>query len=71
MISSGKKSVVKVWDLSDNYNLLNALNINYSINSKIYNCTTLFTENKGNFLMISSNENQTEDYTKIYYFNTK
>ena len=71
MISSGKKSVVKVWDLSDNYNLLYALNINYSINSKIYNCTTLFTENKGNSLMISSNENQTEDYTKIYYFNTK
>ena len=71
LISSGKKSVVKVWDLSDNYNLLYTLNINYSTNSIIYNCTVLFTENKGNFLIISSNENQKEDYTKIYDFNTE
>ena len=31
----------------------------------------IYTENKGNFLIISSNENQKEDYTKIYDFNTE
>ena len=71
LISSDKSCVVIVWDLSNNYNLLFSLKINYSKNSIIYNCTAFFSENKGNYLITSSNENQEEDYTKIYDFNTK
>ena len=71
LISSDKSCVVIVWDLSNNYNLLFSLKIDYSKNSIIYNCTAFFSENKGNYLITSSNENQEEDYTKIYDFNTK
>ena len=70
LISSGKKSEVKIWDLSDNFNLLFSLKINYSENTCIYSCILFFSENKGNYLITSSNENQNEDYTKIYDFNT-
>jgi len=71
LITSGKKSVVKVWDLSDNYKLLYSLDINYSVNTNIYSCTLFFSENKGNYLIVSSNENKDEDYTKIYDFYTQ
>ena len=71
LISSGKNSEVKVWDLSDNYSLLFSLKIDYSINTNIYSCILFFSENKGNYLITSSNENKDEDYTKIYDFNTK
>ena len=71
LISSGKKSEVKIWDLSDNFNLLFSLKINYSENTCIYSCALFFSENKGNYLITSSNENSDEDYTKIYDFNTQ
>lgn len=70
-ISSGKPSEIKVWDLSYNYNLLFSLKINYSINTLIYSSILFFSENKGSFLITSSNENSQEDYTKIYDFNTQ
>jgi len=71
LISSGKKSEVKIWDLSDNFNLLFSLKINYSKNTCIYSCALFFSENKGNYLITSSNENSNQDYTKIYDFNTQ
>ena len=71
LISSGKKSEVKIWDLSDNHKLLFSLKINYSENTCIYSCALFFSENKGNYLITSSNENRREDYTKIFDFNTK
>ena len=43
LISSDKSCVVIVWDLSNNYNLLFSLKINYSKNSIIYNCTAFFS----------------------------
>ena len=71
LISSGSPKVVNIWDLTDNYKLLFSLNINYSQNSIIYSCALFFSENKGNYLITSSNENSNEDYTKIYDFNTQ
>ena len=58
LISACKKSVVKVWDLTDDYNLLFSLNVDYSENTKIFSCIALFTENKENYLITSSNENK-------------
>ena len=70
LISASKKSVVKVWDLTNDYNLLFSLNVDYSENTKIFSCIALFTENKENYLITSSNENKKNDFTKIYDFNT-
>lgn len=71
LISSGKHSEVKVWDLSDNFNLLFSLKINYSKNTNIYSSLLFFSENNGNYLITSSNENQVEDFTKLYDFNSQ
>ena len=68
LVSSGKKSKVNVWDLTNNYNLLFSLNVDYSENSIIFSCVLFFSENKGNFLIVSSNENSHKDFTKIYDF---
>ena len=62
LISASKKSVVKVWDLTNDYNLLFSLNADYSENTKIFSCIALFTENKENYLITSSNENQKNDF---------
>jgi hypothetical protein len=69
LIISYKGSTVRLWNLS-NYNLIYSLKIDYSENTRIYSCLSYFSNNKGNYLITSSNEDKNEDYTKIYDFYT-
>ena len=68
LIVSFKDSNVKLWDLTDNYNLKYSLNIHYSENTSIFSCLLYFPENYDDYLITSSNNNEGEDYTKIYNF---
>lgn len=64
---STNSNIVKVWDLSNNYNLLYSLEIKYSENTLIYSCLLYFSNNV-NYLITSSNENYQQDYTKLFNF---
>ena len=68
LVSSSKKCKVIIWDLSNNFNLLYSLDVDYSQNSIIYSCLLFFSQNKGNYLITCSNETDSKDFTKIYNF---
>ena len=68
LISSFSKSILKIYDLSNNYNLIHIINPNYSQNSIIYSSVLHFSQ-KGDFIITSSNSDDVnKDYTKIYDF---
>ena len=67
LISSFSNSILKIYDLSNNYNLIHTIDVDYSSNSIIYSSLLYFSE-KGDFLITSSNSNENNDYTKIYDF---
>jgi hypothetical protein len=67
-VASFKGSFIKVWDLTNNYNLKHSIQIDYSENTIIYSCFLYFPENDEDYLITSSNERESNDYTKIYSF---
>ena len=69
LISSCKGSEIKIWDLSNNYNLIHSLKIDYSQNSIIFSGLLYFSENNGDYIITCSNCNENNDFTKIYNFN--
>ena len=68
LISTLKNAVIKIWDLSDNYNLIHSKKIDYSENSIIFSSILYFSEN-GDYFITSSNCDKNQDYTKIFNFN--
>ena len=69
LIASFKGSKIKIWDLSNNYNLKHSIKINYSENTSIFSCLLYFSEKNGDYFITSSNSEYENDYTKIYNFN--
>ena len=63
-------SHLNIWNLTDNYKLIHSININYSTNSIIYGSLFYFPKNEGDYFLVSSNEANENDYTKIYDFRT-
>jgi hypothetical protein len=68
LISTFKNANIKIWDLSNNYNLIHSKKIDYSENSIIFSSILYFSEN-GDFFITSSNCNDNKDFTKIFNFN--
>ena len=71
LIVSFNKCLVKIWDLTNNYNLIHSFKIEYSENAVIYSCLLYFSKNNGDYIITSSNESDNNDYTKIYDFNDR
>ena len=69
LIASFKGSRIKLWDLSNNYNLKYSLTIDYSENTSIFSCLLYFSEENGDYLITSSNNDDYKDFTKLYNFN--
>ncbi len=65
-ISSFKRSIIKIWDLTDNYNIIHSIKIDYSENTRIYSCLLYFPDKNTNYFITSSNESEENDYTNIY-----
>ena len=65
-ISSFKHSIIKIWDLTNNYNRIHSIKIDYSDNTRIYSCLLYFPDKNTNYFITSSNESEENDYTKIY-----
>ena len=68
LISTLKNANIKIWDLSNNYNLILSKKIDYSENSIIFSSILYFSKN-GDFFITSSNCDENEDYTKIFNLN--
>lgn len=69
LVASFKGSKIKLWDLSNNYNLKYSLKIDYSQNTSIYSCLLYFSEKNGDYLITSSNFDDNKDFTKLFNFN--
>lgn len=68
LVVSFKDSNIKVWDLTNNYNLIHSFHVDYSKNSSIYSALLYFTDTNKNYIITCSNCNENKDFTKIYNF---
>ena len=67
LVASFKGANIKIWNLTNNFNLIFSFHVDYSQNSSIYSALLYFSENK-NYLITCSNCKENNDYTKLYNF---
>ena len=68
LISIDNDKIMNIWDLSNNYNIKQTLELNYS---NFFNAILIFDKDK-DYIITSTNsiENLAEDYTKIFSFDS-
>ena len=73
LISSDYDRIIIIWDITNNYNVKQKIDMQLIPDFMIYSCLLIFTHNKDDYIIstaINSEEEYDESSTKIYLFNS-